>query len=408
MSDEEDYYDEGYDGEWLFWDEGDADIVDDLANGTIHSPVYLTDQALYAALESDSDWDYYTDEYYDDDPSIVNRQEGTSMNSNSKTPGTKRKRFSVDQDGRPPKGVKGLYPDINSFRGVVWRTPSHSLRREELYEPGMGETVSLLRNWRELFTYPEPKSPSIHANHSTTHMPGLPKTNNHLHDQISSLKPEIYDSAPSLCEDECVEDDAETGESPYSLIGRSAYTPPPLHFNDAAHEDLESASGISSEPCKHTFQSKRTSHKPSSRLKQMTAVEDITPPSSADTEASRSPPPDVTSERRKTTNGSADSPDPQPRQGIQVLVGPPKRPESSYHFLADDSVSSEKQLPRHYGKKRKASPSDLAEQEEGKAARKRGRPAKMGEAASQKAPAAKVSRSSTSVENKRCLRERKK
>lgn len=47
----------------------------------------------------------------------------------------------------------------DDFKGVVWRNSNHtSGKRGELYEPGQGEVVALLKNWREVFKSSQPRS----------------------------------------------------------------------------------------------------------------------------------------------------------------------------------------------------------------------------------------------------------
>lgn len=46
--------------------------------------------------------------------------------------------------------------DPTSFRSVVWRRPSHENIKPELHQPGDGEKVALLKNWREIFKTSQP------------------------------------------------------------------------------------------------------------------------------------------------------------------------------------------------------------------------------------------------------------
>lgn len=46
----------------------------------------------------------------------------------------------------------------DNFKGVVWRNSNHIARKGELYEPGQGEAVALLKNWREVFKNSQPRS----------------------------------------------------------------------------------------------------------------------------------------------------------------------------------------------------------------------------------------------------------
>ncbi|KAF3479718.1 uncharacterized protein GIQ15_06694 [Arthroderma uncinatum] len=104
-------------------------------------PVYLDDRALYAALESDTDWDYLTDEYYDDDPTLklCRRKE--------KAAARREKRESRQQ----------APIDRAMFCGVSWQVGPRAESNGPIYQPGDGEKVALLKNWREVFHESKPK-----------------------------------------------------------------------------------------------------------------------------------------------------------------------------------------------------------------------------------------------------------
>lgn len=103
-----------------------------------------------------SDWDYYSDDYYDDDPSVkqsgaVSKEENTGTKTRRTHPGPHRNK----RTSRPhaPK------PDVTSFQGVIWKTAN--LERDQdiaiqIYEPGHGGKVALLENWREIFKSVQP------------------------------------------------------------------------------------------------------------------------------------------------------------------------------------------------------------------------------------------------------------
>lgn len=106
-----------------------------------------------AVVETFSDWEYYSDDYYDDDPSIIKKQETDADGP----PRKKKRKLSALQDvpalSLGPATVDNNSPtDPNSFKGVLWR-PQSTLGKEEitLYEPGKGEKVALLSDWREVF-----------------------------------------------------------------------------------------------------------------------------------------------------------------------------------------------------------------------------------------------------------------
>ncbi|PGH16751.1 hypothetical protein AJ80_05066 [Polytolypa hystricis UAMH7299] len=148
MSDDDDYYDDefdDYDVEYIWVEEGERELADDLAEGALNTPVFQ-DTIAFNTMEYESDWEYYTDDYYDDDPTVLNRPDDTSPEENSKNA------------GRGKKHLDEL-PSINvsSFRGVMWRSPNVDQEDIEPYEPGKGEKVALLKNWREIFKDSAPK-----------------------------------------------------------------------------------------------------------------------------------------------------------------------------------------------------------------------------------------------------------
>lgn len=100
-----------------------------------------------------SDWEYYSDDYWDDDPSV--KQSGDTSNPKKSRQAQPASRTN-NRISRPRAPAK---PDISSFQGVVWKTPG--LERDQdvavqIYEPGDGVKVSLLENWREIFKSAQP------------------------------------------------------------------------------------------------------------------------------------------------------------------------------------------------------------------------------------------------------------
>ena len=95
-----------------------------------------------------SDWEYYTDDYYDDDPTV--KQGAVAKDTETKTRRANK---------RTPRTQSSIKPDITSFQGVIWKTSS--LERDQdiavqIYEPGACEQVALLKNWREIFKSAQP------------------------------------------------------------------------------------------------------------------------------------------------------------------------------------------------------------------------------------------------------------
>ncbi|KKZ67715.1 hypothetical protein EMCG_01080 [[Emmonsia] crescens] len=157
MSDDEEYYDDDFDADWLWFDDGERELADDLAESTMHSPVYM-DQGAYDAIDSASDWDYYTDEYFDDDLSVMRKQSLEATTSPNGAAG-KKMRKKRKQGEQPRDGNDNINneDDPNSFCRILWRSSDYLVDQGELYEPGKGEKVALLKNWREIFKDSQPK-----------------------------------------------------------------------------------------------------------------------------------------------------------------------------------------------------------------------------------------------------------
>ncbi|KAJ5908182.1 hypothetical protein N7495_000864 [Penicillium taxi] len=147
MSDDEDYYE--WEEEYLFEDLV-PDLVDELAaNGYYEAGLY-EDPAIEVE-DYYSDWDYYSDDYYDDDPSVKPR----TVRARAK--GTKTRGNPEKNRGVLPQST--CEPDVTSFQGVIWKTPSHERDQDvsvQIYEPGNGAKVALLENWREIFKSVQP------------------------------------------------------------------------------------------------------------------------------------------------------------------------------------------------------------------------------------------------------------
>lgn len=149
MSDDEFIYDD--DDDWYWYEEDNMGLGDELAENAVHSPIMVEDPSL-ETVDTYSDWEYYSDDYYDDDPTII-----TKHKTNGE-PRKKRRKLSSTEN-IPSLSLGSSIVDssasmANSFKGVLWRVPVKTDDKIELYEPGKGEQVALLSDWRELFKTP--------------------------------------------------------------------------------------------------------------------------------------------------------------------------------------------------------------------------------------------------------------
>ncbi|KAL2812365.1 hypothetical protein BJX63DRAFT_432630 [Aspergillus granulosus] len=148
-SDDEDCFEE-FDDDEIFWvEESDPTAADDLAAAATHDPILPDDPSL-ETTDFFSDWEELSDDYYDEDPTAVRRLRAMGV-----LPITE----AAPLDSFPSKRRKvsdNLITDTASFQGVAWRHPADETDVVEIYAPGEGEKVSLLKNWREIFRNAKP------------------------------------------------------------------------------------------------------------------------------------------------------------------------------------------------------------------------------------------------------------
>ncbi|KAJ5647456.1 hypothetical protein N7490_003828 [Penicillium lividum] len=149
MSDDEDYYD--WEEEYLYED-AVPDLVDELAASSWYEAALYEDPGIEVE-DYFSDWDYYSDDYHDDDPTVAQSRVRAKTEPKTKpSPKTKKGRAHTAQ-------ANPLKLDIGSFQGVVWKTDS--LERDtdvsvQIYEPGQLDKVAFLQDWREIFKSAQP------------------------------------------------------------------------------------------------------------------------------------------------------------------------------------------------------------------------------------------------------------
>ena len=175
MSDDDYVADSPFDGgdDYYFWDDAASqDVADDLAEHTMPSPVYLEDPA-YEMMGGYSDWEYYSDDYYDDDPNLLknNPQAGSPPASlklrygqanSDKAQKRGRKRKLVDTEAIPTLSLNGpglveIVQNIGrNIIGTTWKVDKPE--SEEPYRQGEAKRVALLKDWRNIFRESQPKS----------------------------------------------------------------------------------------------------------------------------------------------------------------------------------------------------------------------------------------------------------
>ncbi len=138
---------------------------DDLAEHTMHSPVWQEYDPSYDLTDVWSDWEYYSDDYYDEEPARK-KQILASIGDGAAHAGGKRKATS-NNGGRwkrrrlePTADIPGM--SLDEFTGsnvgrttlaapiVLWRSKERP-QEEPVFQQGNGEIVALLKDWREIF-----------------------------------------------------------------------------------------------------------------------------------------------------------------------------------------------------------------------------------------------------------------
>ena len=143
----------------MFW------AQDDLAEHTMHSPVLRDNDPSDDLVEYWSDWEYYSDDYYDEVPAR-NKQNIISSGGESRRTGEKRKSIAHNGGRRKrrrrdsPGDIRDMsFDDRASCEAdvtrpitpiVVWRSKEDA-KNEAVTHHGHGDRVALLKDWRELF-----------------------------------------------------------------------------------------------------------------------------------------------------------------------------------------------------------------------------------------------------------------
>lgn len=146
----------------------------------MHSPVWHDYDPSYHLDEYWSDWDYYSDDYYDQEPVRKGKVSASNVGGTPR-PGGKRKtaandgvkrkrrrleatdyipKMSLDESAAPAVGRAKSTGPI-----VLWRS-KESPKKEIVPHQGHGESVALLKNWREILrlnAYKEQLGPHTEA-----------------------------------------------------------------------------------------------------------------------------------------------------------------------------------------------------------------------------------------------------
>ncbi|KAJ5319052.1 hypothetical protein MYU51_013991 [Penicillium brevicompactum] len=212
MSDDEEYYE--YEEDFMYEDLV-PDMVDDLAASSYYEAALYEDPA-YDVEDYFSDWDYYSDDHYDDDPTAETSAERKKRTEHAaaakrRTKGPSRKTTTV-----PTKSP--LFPDTATFQGVLWKSPA--LDRDEdvaiLYEPDSGEKVALLANWREVFKSSQPALDKSKLKRRRAESESIPdeEADNEMSDYEESVVSEEMSDGDSLASAEDTGDASNTTPDP--------------------------------------------------------------------------------------------------------------------------------------------------------------------------------------------------
>lgn len=152
MSDIEDYAYSPYDNlEDILYDADPApELADELADHAIHSPIYHDEDLVKNELDDYfSDWEYYSDDYLDDDPTLLkeNPQDGTPPKPRKLKRGKKRK-LAETQD-IPPSHLDEDLLLTRCIKGTIWAKPSEL--KTPPYTDGQEKKVALMKDWKQAF-----------------------------------------------------------------------------------------------------------------------------------------------------------------------------------------------------------------------------------------------------------------
>lgn len=188
---------------------------DDLAASSYYEAALYEDPA-YDVEDYFSDWDYYSDDHYDDDPTAETSAERKKRTEHAATAKRRTKGPSRKTTTVPTKSP--LFPDTATFQGVLWKSPA--LDRDEdvaiLYEPDSGEKVALLANWREVFKSSQPALDKSKLKRRRAESESIPdeEADNEMSDYEESVVSEEMSDGDSLASAEDTGDASNTTPDP--------------------------------------------------------------------------------------------------------------------------------------------------------------------------------------------------
>ncbi|KAL9059080.1 MAG: hypothetical protein Q9206_001641 [Seirophora lacunosa] len=137
------------------WIEDPYGEADDLAEHTMHSPVLVNYDPALESAEFWTDWDDYSDEFFDSESPGPKRRKTNATGNEPKTPAKpKRQRLksstNVSELSLGDAASSDADQTLRSQSTVVWKNQGNSPRLPVLRE-GQEDKVSILKDWRERF-----------------------------------------------------------------------------------------------------------------------------------------------------------------------------------------------------------------------------------------------------------------
>lgn len=145
MSDDE-YYDPDYDDfhEMLYDADASPELADDLAERATYSPLWQ-DNPTEELRDYFSDWEYYSDDYFDDDPDLLNgvskTGDGQKLGQRPRQPVKRGRKRKFSEAREPPELKEELDALTSCLRGTVWK--SRSPEPGIVYRQGVDSPVAL-------------------------------------------------------------------------------------------------------------------------------------------------------------------------------------------------------------------------------------------------------------------------